>query len=318
MKDTNYAFCVARIRAVENKLLSSKDIADLINKNSYSSALDFLSEKGYNCELSDIDSVIKSESSKLQTLLNEAVPEKRELESLYIINDYFNLKVLVKCAVTSEDPEKYIIYPTEINFSEFKKDSIAFSSDNNYGKIASHAYDIALKTGNGKFCDSIIDKAAIDRLCVVAKKKKSGLSGEICGFLADTANIRIAFRCIETAQNSSFISDSMGECFRLNRDKLIEKSIKGADELVSYLETTDYKQGIAIYLSEPSEFDKWCDDELINKTKSAVYKSFGFDPVVSYFYRKNLEIKTVRIILNGLKTGADKNIIRERVRQFYA
>lgn len=318
MKDTNYAFCVARIRALENKLLTSKDIADLIDKNSYSDALRFLSEKGYDCENDDLASIIKNESNKLQTLLSETVPDKKEMESLYIVNDYFNLKVLVKCAVASENPEKYIIYPTKIDVSEFKKDNVVFSSDDDYAKIAHYAYDIALKTGNGKFCDSIIDRAAIDKLCDIAKKKKVGLLEEICGFIADTANIKITFRCIETAQDSSFISESIGQCFRLNRDKLVEKTIQGSEELVSYLETTEYKKGIAVYTSEPSEFDKWCDNELIIKAGSSVYKSFGFDPVVSYFYRKNLEIKTVRIVLNGLKSDTDKNIIRERVRQFYA
>ena len=70
--------------------------------------------------------------------------------------------------------------------------------------------------------------------------------------------------------------------------------------------------------SEPSKFEKWCDEKLISLTKSSIYTSFGFDPVVSYYYRKNMEIKTVRMILTALKSNTDKNIIYERVRKFYA
>ena len=81
---------------------------------------------------------------------------------------------------------------------------------------------------------------------------------------------------------------------------------------------TRYKKGIEIYLSSPSAFEKWCDDEIIKITSSAVYTSFGFAPVVSYYYRKNLEIKTVRMILSALKSDIDREIIKERVRKLYA
>lgn len=316
MKDTNYAFCVARIRALENKLLKADDIRKLIDMKDYKDALTLLSEKGYNCNGS-LDTLIQTESDVLQKTLTESVPDKNELNALCLINDYFNIKALVKCAVAAIDCEGYLVYPTTIKIADDSTDCFAGLSEE-HRKIALKAYDIALKTHNGKFCDGIIDKAAIDALYIASGKKKSGLSGRICAFLADTANIKIAFRCTETKQDNEYISEFIGSCCYLDREKLIRKTIEGKEALFEFLLTTDYKRGAEIYASSPSEFEKWCDEELIEMTKASIYTSFGFDPVVSYYYRKNMEIKTVRMILAALRSNTDKNIIHERVRKFYA
>lgn len=320
MKDTNYAFCVGRIRALENKLLTKQDIATLINQKDCKSAFDFLASKGYSCESNVIDSVINNETEKLSLLLAESVPDKKELESLCTINDFFNIKAIVKCAVTSENPVEHFVYPTTICYektSSSERDKLFSYLSNNYRNIALEAYNYAVKSENGRYCDILIDKAAIKQLALLGKNKKGGLCAEIGSFLADTANIKIAFRCIHTNQNSDFISDSIGECCKLSRKKLIDCTISGVDNLISYLETTVYREGAEIYKSKPSDFEKWCDNEIISITKKAVFTSFGFDPIVSYYYRKNLEIKTVRMILTALKSDIDRNIIKERVRNIY-
>ena len=321
MKDTKYAFCVARIRAVENKLLTKQDISALIHQQSYETALNWLVHKGYAIAGDDADGIIKKQGAALNELLEETVPDKKELEALYILNDYFNLKALVKCAVENNSPENYLIYPSTVVASDFNgkvgSESFDFLKDK-YRAVAQEAYSIAVKSENGKFSDAIIDRAAIDSLGEYAESKNSGLLGEICAFLGDTANIKIALRCSAIGQDKDFIDTSVGKCNKIDRDKLIRSCIAGADTLKEYLEASVYKKGFAVYLESPSAFEKWCDDEVIKITKSAIYTSFGFAPVVSYFYRKNLEIKTVRMILLALKSDIDKKIIEERVRALYA
>ncbi len=321
MKDTDYAFCVARIRAVENKLLSKQDIVTLLNQKDYFSAVEFLSSKGYSCENNDIDSVIRTEEDKLSAFLKESVPDSKELESLYILNDYFNLKALVKCLIEGKNPIYSFIYPTTVIFDENKSTSpedLLNTLGEHHRKTALEAYSYAAQSGNGRYCDVIIDKAAIGRLTSLYRNKKSGLCGEIAALLADTANIKTAFRCIATGQNSDFVSDAIGECCNLDRQKLIASTVIGLDELCNYLNTTDYRNCADIYKNKPADFEKWCDEEIYSKISSAIFTCFGFDPVVSYYYRKSLEIKTVRMILTAVKADADRQIIKERLRNVYA
>lgn len=321
MKDTNYAFCVARIRAVENRLLSKPDISNLINQKDYQAALDFLSHKGYNCNFDDIDSIIREEGSKLSELLNESVPDKTELEALYIVNDYFNLKALVKCVAERTSPLEKFVYPTTVSY-ECKSGSLTEESfdglSESYRKTVREAYAYAIQSRNGRYSDIIIDKAAIDTLAELYGKRNSGLCGKIAAILADTANIKTAFRCIATDQKADFISEAIGKCCRLDKQKLIDCTIKGQDELLTYLLCTAYRDGAEIYKNKHSDFEKWCDDRIISELKNSIYTSFGFDPIVSYYYRKNLEIKTVRMILTAIKSGVDRELIKERVRSIYA
>lgn len=317
MKDTNYAFCVARLRALENKLLTKQDISNLIDSKDYDSAFNFIVQKGYSSEATGIEELIRSEAEKLKTLLEESVPDKQELEILYLLNDYFNLKALVKCAVDSSDPSVYFVYPTTVLYQKTAKDLFCYLNEE-YRTVAVNAYDIALKSRNGKYSDTIIDKASIDALANFSRKRKTGLAGEICAFLADTANIKIALRCAATGQDKSFVAEAIGECCKLSKEKLIESAIAGRDKLLDYLSDTFYKKAAEVYSLKPSDFEKWCDDEIIEKCRTSVYTSFGFDPVISYYYKKNLEIKTVRMILTALKSNTDKQTIRERVRKLYA
>lgn len=321
MKDTQYAFCVARIRALENKLLSKQDILTLINQNDYQSAVKYLASKSCIQDETDIDPIIKKLGDELHSILCESVPDKKILSSLYILNDYYNIKVMIKCMVEGKSATGLFHSPTGINIDSFDKNALdlqfSFLKDN-YREVALKAFDIALKSENGKFSDAIIDSAAITALTDFYKQKNSGLLGEICAFLADTANIKIALRCIATKQDKDFITEAIGKSAILDSNKLIECTVLGQDKLLNYLSTTKYKKGVEIYLLNASDYEKWCDDSIIDITKSAAYTSFGFAPVVSYYYRKNLEIKSVRMILTAIKSGIDKDIIKERMRNVYA
>lgn len=321
MKDIHYAFCVARIRALENRLLSKEDIAMLISQKDLSAALSFLVKKEYAQENETVNSIAKRHTLELNAALTESVPDKKELDALYILNDYFNLKVLVKCMLEKISPEELFVYPTTIDYNNLTKacDSADFSLLRaHYAQTAQKAYSIALKNENGKFSDVIIDRAAIDALTACAKNKNSGILGKICAFLADTANIKIALRSAATLQDSEYIKEATGSCNELDRDKLIISAIAGGEELTSYLLSTSYKEGVEAYLRNPSSYEKWCDDEVMKIASSSVYTSFGFDPAVYYFYRKSLEIKTVRMILTAIKSDVDRSIIKERVRKLYA
>lgn len=321
MKDIHYAYCVARIRAVEKSLLSKQDISSLINQKDFMSALNYLVQLGFAKENEGAEDIIKRQGEELNSLLIESVPDKKETDILYILNDYFNIKVIVKCALEGNNFNDYMLYPTTVITSETVKnvpvDDFSFLNEA-YRAVAEKAYNIALKSRNGKFSDMIVDRAAIDALSAVFRKKNSGLLGEICAFLGDTANIKIALRCASTNQDADYIKEAIGNCNNLDRSKLIDTTVSGSEALISYLLTTRYKTGVETYINKPSGFEKWCDDEVIRITESAKYTSFGSAPVVSYFYRKNLEIKTVRMILTALKSGIDRSAIKERVRKLYA
>ncbi len=320
MKDTNYAFCVAKIRANEKYLLNSSDINKLIECESYEDAVKYLSSKGWIEQNGDLSFYISNQNKKLWKLLSESVPDKSELDVLCILNDYFNIKAAVKCHLTSFDAHDFYVYPTTIDLQKLT-DSVNKHRFDKLGSVkgetALKAYTVANKTENGQNAEIIIDKAAINCMCEYAQKKRNQLMSEICEFLCDTSNIKIALRCAITNKSKDFIESAIGDCVKLERNALVKKTIQGSDVLKEYLLKSNYKNGVELFLINPSAYDKWCDDTVIEIAKKAKFTSFGFAPVCAYYYAKINEIKTVNIILSGLLYSADKNTIKERVRVLY-
>ena len=320
MKELEYAFCVACIRANEKHLLTSADVNKLAESQSYDEALKFLSSKGWIEAKGSINDFVARRNEKLWQLISEIVPDKKELEVLCVVNDYFNLKAAVKCLLTGNDLEKFYIKPTTVDLVQLTENIKNHTFENigaDKGDCVSKAYDIANKTQIGQNAEIIIDKAAIDCMRDFAKKYKNSISGEICAFMCDTSNIKIALRCALTAKNKDFVESAIGECSKLDRADLISYTLSGVDKLKEYLLNTDYSEGASLYDESPSAYDKWCDDQVIEVSKNASFKAFGFDPVCAYYYAVITEIKTVNIILSGLYYGADKNTIKQRVRNLY-
>lgn len=320
MRDTDYAFCVARLRAKETELLTNEFISRLIEARSFDEAVKLLIDKGWIEHSEAYSKAIKRQSAELWTLLSESVPDKKVLESLCILNDYFNIKTAVKCAVTGEDASSFYVSPTTINITDLV-DSIRQKSFSDLGKkyseCAVKAYELAVKTENGQNADIFVDKAALEALLNYGKTADDKIFSKVCGFIVDTSNIKIALRCAFAKKSVDFINASISLCKNLDKDKLISLSSQGFEELYDYLLLSEYKDGVALYKESPYAFDKWCDDKIVEIIRDSKYVSFGFAPVCAYYYAKLTEIKTARILLTSKNSGMDKDIIRERVRNLY-
>ncbi len=71
----DYAYSVARIHALETKLLTKKETDELINLADINSILSFLSNIGYGPKDSDINNIIKQEIQNTFNLVESITPE---------------------------------------------------------------------------------------------------------------------------------------------------------------------------------------------------------------------------------------------------
>lgn len=317
MRDTDYAYCVARVRAVESTLMKKDDFLKLLSFDKLEDAEKFLLEKHWIDNYSDdIRDYLAAQKHSLWNILSESVPDKNELEILCVLNDFFNIKVAVKCLVTGVSPENYLVMPTTFDLIAIKerltdRDFIRLFSDR--GETALKAYESAVKSENGQIAEIIIDRAAIDSMAHFAKNSNNKTLSRINSFFCDSANIKIAFRCALTGKDKTFIEEAIGKCCFLSRERLIEEALNGFDSLYNYLISTEYKDGAEAFKENGSAFEKWCDERIIEISSESKYTAFSFSPVCSYYYKKLTEIKNVGLILTGLKNGADMESIRERL-----
>lgn len=322
MKDLEYAYANARIRANERYMVTNSDLANLVGAASYEDAIGFLSKKNWiKCNSEDVKDIITAQSEYVWHLLNECVPDKQVLQILTASNDFFNLKAAINCLFSELDASLFYVHPTSLDLQNLTQKVKAHEFDFLKGKMGealAKAYEVVAKTQNGQNAEAIIDKAALDYISEISGKANCNLTKQISDLLCAIANIKTAIRCARTNKSIDFIKMSIGNCDTLNTNLLTIAASQSPQDVFDYLKTTKYSQAVALLENSTTAFEKWCDDQIITLAKDSKYVSFGFAPICAFFYAKQMEIKTVRMILMAKKTGISEDEIKERVRTLYA
>ncbi len=322
MRDTDYAYAVARIRANEGKLLTTAQVEALSDAPSFERALQDLKNLGWleDDGEQDISVLIARQNALLWDLLQAVVPNKEDLSALTALNDFFNLKAALKCMLTEQDPMPLYQQPTLLDLQALTENVKAHAFDRlpaPFAVCAKRAFEAAHRTESGQSADILIDEATLRYLAEKAASVNSDLLRGIFSFLCDSTNIKVALRCARTGKDISFTESAVGPCSALEKSQLCYAAVQGESALFTYLSATPLSGGAALLQKSTSAFEKWCDDVVIEKAKSAKYVFFGFDPIAAYFFAKTAEIKTVRILLSAKKAGVAPEIIKERVRVLY-
>ncbi|MBQ5968541.1 MAG: V-type ATPase subunit [Clostridia bacterium] len=322
MKDHDYAYAVARIRANEGRLLTEAQVRTLAETPSFDAAVQMLQSLGWleDKALTDVSAIIASQYDRLWQLLKESLPDLAQCRVLTLLNDFQNLKTALKCMLTGADPARLYITPTSLDLAALttRVQTHAFDLlDPPFAAPAKSAYEAACRTESGQSADVIVDAAALQALSDAAGATGSRLLTDVFDFICDSTNMKIAYRCARTGKDISFTEDAVSACAKLDHRLLCAAAVRGEDALLAYLAKTPYADGAALLKASTSAFEKWCDDSVTQMVKRAKYVFFGFDPVVAYYYAKVAEIKSVRMILSGKQGGVPSETIEERLRALY-
>ena len=124
-------------------------------------------------------------------------------------------------------------------------------------------------------------------------------------------------RAQKTAKSMEFMKHAMAECESLSVTQLAKAAVSGMDAIVEYLSQTEYAEGGRAIAESASAFERWCDNRMMQTMQPQKYQSFSVGPLVAYVLARENEIKTVRIIVSGKRSGLSDDSIRERVREMY-
>ncbi|MBO4950692.1 MAG: V-type ATPase subunit [Clostridia bacterium] len=322
MKDTEFAYAVARVRSNENKLLSSATVESLINSSDYNEALKLLADAGYeNIDASNEDEILSKILKQAVELIYSSAPDDKCLDFLIVKNDYHNIKALIKCLVSDKNPEKLLLSPSIFDSKAIEnalktKDYSALPHF-----LAEHvreAYELVTKTMDGQLLEVFLDKKSIETSILLAKGSKDSFSVSLAELMCLIADLKIALRCAKTVKDEDFIMKALAQSSMVDVRRLCSSSLDGADALSAYVDTLGYTSLSEAMKKGYACFERACDDLIMEKVKDAKYQCLGIAPLVAYYFAVDAEIKNVRIVLSCKKNGIDSDIIRERVRVLYA
>lgn len=320
MSNTQYAFAVAKVRQLENNLLSKAQFDQMINSADISEALAVLSQKGWQTgeNITDFDHLLNDELNNTWELVNELAPDSNELKAIVVKNDFHNLKVAVKALVSGVSPQQYFVYPTFADTANIVQNL----SDKDYDLLpaylreaAAAAYDAVTLTHDGQLAEVIIDKAALQTITDFAEKGNSEIVKSYAALTVLAADIKTAVRGAKAGKKEQFFEQAICGSRDINRDWFIKAAVRGVDEVLNFLTAAGFSEYTEALKVSLSAFEKLCDEKIAALIYQAALTSFGIDPIVAYYLAKENEIKNVRIILICKNMGADVSVIAERVRE---
>ena len=318
MRETEYAFAVARVRANEPALLTEDDIGLLISAENEQSALRILADRGWD-EPADGKDIFDLQAAKAWDMIERSVPDPALLEAMVIGNDFFNVKAAIKAVFSDIDPEEYMASPclcdtktvikavTENDFS-LLPDYLAEYADTAYHRISGGE--------SGQSAEMILDKASLEKRLALAEKSECSLLTDIVKLGAVLSDIKIAKRCAHTGKKRETALESMCPVEGLDIEAFVRAAYEGK-EIREIIADAGFTEIAPLADGDFSALEMKCDNLITEMIKKAKYDAFGPDPVVAYYYAKLAEIKNVRIILSAKAAGVPTETIKERVRSVY-
>lgn len=312
MRDTDFAYAVARIRANELSLLSAADVEQIIAAPDEQAARHMMRDKGY------ADFGAKAEDT--WQLLEEILPQPGLLDFLIVKHDFHNLKVLIKSTFAGSAPQPMLMRP-----SVYSPEDMAQALQNKrfdllpecMAQYAETAYELMANTMDGQLADAVIDRQCLETTMAMASELRNAFVLQLADMMTAFADIKIALRAVRTGKGEDFLGKALCGSKGLPKQELIAACLEGGDALMDDLRESVYHEAAQAIETSGSAFEKYCDDALIGHVTEAGQDSFGIGPLIAFFLAREAEAKTLRIVLTAKQNGTPAEEIRKRARRLY-
>ena len=319
LKQTDYLFSSAYLRAIENRLLTKNDFESLILASDFTAAAKALRDKGFSdgeITPENLDLVLQN---RLNSCRQEAIwssPDENVLDIFSYRNDFHNLKAVIKAlSAKKSDYERFFLKPCTINPEIFVKAvaDIDFSIlPDGFKSCAEEAFYAHNKSENPALAECIIDKACMDYMMNAARETKNEFLSGLIKLENTLSDIKIAVRCAFCGKERAFVEKILSDNSGIDRDGLILASVSGKVSL--YLKEKGMDEAAEAINSGLGEFEKYADNKISEYIEGSSQITFGVETVIAYIYRVEAEIRTIRVILNAKNNKIPETEIRKRVR----
>ena len=322
MSQIQYAYAVARIRALEVALFSDSVIEQLIACKDEETSLRFLADRGWGGpeDALDAEAMLLREQEKIWETVQGLNADMKIFDVLSYANAFHNLKAAVKEAYVGKSYSNIFYSGAGCDQDDMRR----IIRDKDYQALpeymrecAKEAADTLSHSGDGQVCDMIIDRAALEAIARVGETSKEEVVRAYAKTYVAVSNIKIAARCAKTGKNSKFIRRALADCKDIDTEGLAGSAASGMQNLLEFLRNSGYEQAADKLQESPSAFECWCDNSIIRSIQPQKYNPFSAGPLLAYVIARENEIKTVRIILTCRQNKLSDEAIRERVREMY-
>lgn len=328
IKDIDYIFLSTRIKAMERGLLSRERIERMLDAPTTEEAVKVLTECGYSemnvVTAAELERVLAEQQKKVMADLSSGAPDKNIVDIFKLRYDYHNAKVLVKAEALNIEQDQLLLgggrYDAETLATDFRREDMSGYTDF-FRRGMSRAREILGSTGDPQQADFILDRAYFEEMSAMANSVDSKFLRDYVALSIDVANLRSCVRASRLDKGTDFLNQVLvggGSVSVRNLSMARGEELGNLFRLGSLSAAAAEGAAKAAPGSGPlTEFERLCDNALMDFLSDGRRVPFGVEPIVGYLFAREAETTAIRTIVSGRMAGLDGNTIRQRLRRTY-
>ena len=328
IKDTDYLGISARVRAMENDLVTPERMEQLLAAHSDEEAVKLLQSFGYpEIDLKHPEAMDEAIGAVRQATLDDlaaGLPDAGYLDVFKIKYDYHNVKTLLKAEAMETGAGRVLMDLGRIGTAELAEALRTGEGDlpGRLGEAAAEAREVLDTTRDPQLADVALDKWYYSDLLETADATGSDFLRGWVAIQIDAANLRTLVRTLRMGKTADFLRGVLVEGGDVGTDELLHISANGGSGLGEFYAPTRLADAAeagadALRGGLLTEFEKRCDDAVSAYLDDARLIPFGEAPVLSYLVYRETEYTNLRIALMGRGAGIPADVIRSRLRAGY-
>lgn len=327
IKDTDYLFLSTRIRVLERSLLTRERMDRMLDAQTDEEAVKVLVECGYP-ELTQIDAdsvnaLLARVRDQVFDDLYSFAPDPAMIDVFKVKYDYHNLKTLLKSEAMGVSPDRLLVDCGRVSPKELREKLETGSSFGGSGALfraAAEAREVLNASHDPQRCDIILDRAYFREMAELAAGTSSDFLAGYVRLLVDAANLKSLVRVLRMKKTDEFLKAVLFEGGNIGVSAVLScmngASLETVYGMTAFRAAAETGQA-AVSGGGLTEFEKACDNALVEYVSGAKYVAFGEQPLIGYLVARENELTAVRIILTGRLAGLGAESIRERLREAY-
>ncbi len=329
--NTDYAYIVGRLRAIETRLLTPNLMERMIDASSAEDAfrtlndLTFISGSIGDYAVSEFQKVLTASIKKMLWLLAKMAPYPEVAKCFWLKYDFHNLKVALKARLVehgyadikhalidlgSFSAEVWEHFVLEGRMPPLTKGMHETIQD------ASQQYE---KTEDPQIVDMIVDRHYLEEMLLLAQKLDSALTISYLKRLIDLTNLKTFIRCKELKKEESYFEAVLLEGGHISFDAFTGSYKKSYEDLRMALEQKMHSIDLIGVLDEFVKEGSLLSaekkmSELLQKFMEESRRiSFGPEPVFAFFWKFENHIQILRTIFIGKLNSLPVEEIQKQV-----
>mgnify|MGYP003587871075 CR=1 FL=1 len=331
-----YSYAVARIRAMEHRLLDAAVLQRMIDAEDSASVLKILGETSYASALasqtgeSDFDKVLEADLHAIYEEVRSFVPDKELIDLMRLQYDFHNVKVILKSMFNSRNGGKKR-WDLLTSLGSFPVDDMISYIESEDCRMLPFGLNTLLP-GCTAIWEQSKDILEIERLLdnrlyevMLEKAEALGMAGvkEWIRARIDGENIRTLLRLkrfsFEGARAAAFLHRG-GVVDTAILTSLISEPFESWGRAMEFSDLGTVLNGI----DSSGEFsdlilslEKALEDFYLDKIAVSRFRPSAPENIPMYLWAKEMEVKNVRVILVAKENKGDKEQLRRLLRHGY-